>query len=353
MTNRIALLGACLLVACGTTTETVTVPGECADATAADVLSGDGTVVDDSSASDSGAPGTDTGSPSTDTGVASTDTGAPPFDSGMMADASPGCSIKTGGDLCNKINKFTGTQVVDAIGDEFCDVPATIFQVKKGVTRDGSLPGPVTDVVSARVAWDAKGIHAHFHVDDPVIVRQPIYIGPDALHFFIGGDTPTYGKFDGNTYDDGFVQIDLSPPSTTGMTILKHFTGGFPAMAEMWFWSPTSTSGGYFSQVTAPAQWAARLVSGGWEAELFVPWSVLGRTSAPTAGTTIAADLGASVCDDPGAWAADAKYPICGTPYSADTFLAIKPVSATSTCNGWGGLAPTCDDRTWCQPTLE
>ncbi|MGZ3451970.1 MAG: hypothetical protein ACXVEF_20335 [Polyangiales bacterium] len=326
--------------ACSKETEVQVVPGECADGTTSDVS------VDDSIAA------MDTGSPP-DTGVVASDT-ATSSDSGADsgADSSSGCAIKTGGDLCTTIPKFTGTQVVDAIGDEFCDVPATVFQVKKGVVPAGARAvGPVPDTVSARIAWDTLGIHAHFHVEDPYLLHYPAnsgqYVGPDAIQLFLGGETPTFGTFDGNLYDDGFVGIQISPATTNGPKF-KNMPSGMPASADYLYWRHP---GNFWSPLIAPVQWSTRTIAGGYEAEVFVPWSVLGRSSAPSSGTSIAADLGMWTCNDPDAWAT-LPYLNCADAYYGVSYLAIKPPPGASTCDV-DPVSPLCDDRTWCVPKLE
>ena len=64
-------------------------------------------------------------------------------------DAAPPCAITIGGDLRTSIPRFgLKPQVVDGIGDEFCDVPATRWVATAGAMMDPTPPpsgvGPST-----------------------------------------------------------------------------------------------------------------------------------------------------------------------------------------------------------------
>jgi hypothetical protein len=270
------------------------------------------------------------------------------------------CPIKTGGSLCASVPKYTGTQVVDGVDDDFCDVTATVFELRKGATFFGQAPPTVLDVMTARVAWDAAGIHAHFHVDDPVLVRDSrsdSWAGPDYIELDIGGTFPLVGFYDGEQRDRGLMNIFMNPESA--LTPIKGFTGAVPAQATMGFVFP---QGGNYGLERTPltdlAKWAYRTVAGGYEFELFLPWALLGRATPPASGTTIALDLGFGTNNDPNYWSFWPSAPQLGTPgTSGQTFLAIRPLPSGTTTS-CAPLQPTnalpwCDDRTWCQPTLE
>ena len=262
------------------------------------------------------------------------------------------CPIVPTGALCTSIPRYTGTQVVDGNGDDFCGVPATVLALKNGVTLDGNAPPPVPDVLTARVAWDAAGIHAHFHVDDAEILSG------DEIAFEIGGDFPLAGYFDGVSTDVGLLSIGMGV-GTTGT--VHGFTATIPPSVSMGFQgrqitcvpSPcTSTPKAlvsYGQPLVGPAQWAYRTVSGGYEFELLLPWSVLGRSTPPAPGTVVAADL--------------ALY-ATSSRLSTSSWLAIKPLpsGASTPCPSSTRLInqtpttfadPNCDDRGWCAPSLE
>src|SRR5260221_12127705 len=94
-----------------------------------DFLSTSGGVVDAGDAGDAGDTGIDGGQP---------------------------CPILTGGDVCTTIPKFTAKQqVLDGIGDEFCDIKATKFVVANGVETDPSPPPPGIETVAwIRAGWN-------------------------------------------------------------------------------------------------------------------------------------------------------------------------------------------------------
>jgi hypothetical protein len=265
------------------------------------------------------------------------------------------CSVKTGGSLCTSVPKFAGAQVLDAIADEFCDVPATVFELRRGVTFFHQPPPTVPDVMTARIAWDNDGIHAHFHVDDPLLVRDFRYssaAGPDYVELDIGGAAPLSGYYDGETYDVGLMNVFLSPEST--LTPIKGFTGPVPAQAAMGFYSQQHAV--ERNPLTDTAKWAYRTVSGGYEFELFLRWNLLGRSSPPASGTAIALDLGFGTQNNPNYWAWWPSVEETGSAmYAGQTFLAVNSPGATTTCvsSTADNANPWCDDRTWCHPTLE
>src|SRR5579859_6409813 len=77
--------------------------------------------------------------------------GATPTDAAADNDSETGapCPILTGGDVCTSIPKLTAKQqVLDGVGDEFCDIKATKFVVANGVETDPSPPPPGIDTVA-------------------------------------------------------------------------------------------------------------------------------------------------------------------------------------------------------------
>jgi hypothetical protein len=250
--------------------------------------------------------------------------------------------------LCTKIPKYTGTQVVDGRDDDFCDIPATILALKNGVTLDGTRPPQVPDALTARVAWDAVGIHAHLHVDDMDILAG------DRIEFDIGGDFPSAGYFDGVSTDVGLTSLSMAAgssltvhkfPVTLPPVVFMNYQGRQTTCVPSPCTSPPKALLSFAQPLVGPAQWAYRVVPGGYEFEVLMPWIVLGRSTPPTSGTDIAADLGLMS-------------------NGARSWLAINPLTpgASSQCEAHtvvtdGGSVtradPGCDDRGWCSPTLE
>ena len=280
---------------------------------------------------------------------------------GAAALSAAPCPIRTGGSLCTSVPRYTGVQAVDGVGDDFCDVTATVFALRNGVAPFGQQAPAVPDVLTARLAWDSAGIHAHFHAEDPVLVRDfrlsSSWAGPDYIELDIGGTFPLTGFYDGEQRDRGFLNVFMNPEST--LTPIKGFTGAVPAQATMGFVFPQGSSYGLERiPLTDIAKWAYRTVAGGYEFELLLPWALLGRSAAPAPGTVISLDLGFGTNNDPDYWKFWPASPQVTTPGTAgQSFLAIRPLpSGTSTScapHQPGNAFPWCDDRTWCQPTLE
>lgn len=289
----------------------------------------------------------------TDAGGAATGGAATCGTGGSAGAGTANCTIKTGGDACSSIPKFSGVQAVDAFGDDLCDVPATVFELKKGKTINGPLPNLPT-ALKARIAWDEQGIHAHFHVDDPklIAISRTDSWGPDYVELDIGGSEPFSGYFDGKTRDKGFSNIFLTPQGS--VTPIPGFTSSGPARASMRFnWEVSA------GPIPMPrgVPWAFRVVSGGYEFELLLPWKILGRAQPPVAGDAIALNLGLGSSDDPAFWS---WWPSESTPTSTPGLNGLSwykinalPAGTTSTCNSAFSPYPWCDDRTWCSPTLE
>ena len=280
---------------------------------------------------------------------------------GAAALSAATCPIKTGGSLCASVPKYTGMQVVDGLDDDFCDVTATVFELRNGAVPFGGPPPIVRDVLTARVAWDSAGIHAHFHAEDPVLVRDfrlgSSWAGPDYIELDIGGTFPLTGFYDGEQRDPGFLNVFFNPESA--LTPIKGFTGAVPAQATMGYVFPQGSNYGIERiPLTDVAPWAYRTVTGGYEFEVLLPWALLGRSVPPAPGTVISLDLGFGTNNDPDYWKFWPASPQLGTPGTAgQSFLAIKPLlNGTSTsCAPLqpGNAYPWCDNRTWCQPTLE
>jgi hypothetical protein len=329
-----ALMLTLLTAGCGgsETEKIVEVPGACDSSTATtDATTSDTTATADTS------PTTDGPTPET-----------PAMDTG------PGCPIKDGGDMCATIPKFTGTQNVDGIGDEFCDVPSTVLRVNGGVPLYPTfMPAPLSTKVRARLAWSATGLHGHFHVDDSVVVSSSYDNNWDGVHLFLGGELPFYGAFDGDKSDTG-LWLFMAPPGPKAG--LPRFTGGTGAFAQVGYCILESGvmpgTGAKCNPrrfpLVEPGKFAGRIVEGGYELEVMLPWSVLGRASAPSKGDSIAADLGLAACDDP---AATAWSNVCSDAKRGIVVLQRNDIPGSTSC--LSGSNPTCDARTWCRPTLE
>jgi hypothetical protein len=229
----------------------------------------------------------------------------------ISSDAPTNCAAPTG-DPCHAIPRFTGTQVVDGAGDEFCSIPAFVMTVKNAgfVHPAGAMSDTSRAIV--RIGWSPEALHAHVHVDDPkILVASTIYDG-DNVQFFIAGDKPSVGNFSGA--DDGSAnQVLIAPPATP--------TGAGKSSTH--YGSPTF-------------QFAARMVAGGYEIELRWPWNGIATPAA--VGKIIGLDLLVGVKNTPSNVTTDFEYEL------------YRRASASTTCTGDAQL--WCDDLLWCTPTL-
>lgn len=242
------------------------------------------------------------------------------------------CAIKTGASLCTSIPKFSGIQVVDGSGSDFCDVPANVFAVKDGVIPGGAPP-KLPNVAKARVAWDGAGIHAHVHVDAPYIRSD------DAVELDIGGGVAFAGGFNGVTSDAssdlGFVHIEMGVHT---VSTFGDLSSDEPAVAWVTYVKSRTNYGEYTQPLVDPGKFAYRDVPGGYEVELFLPWVLLNRSVAPSSGTAISIAHGLR--------AANAQV-------NTYAWQAIAPTTGPGPCGANAAPTPDCDDRTWCNPTLE
>ena len=218
---------------------------------------------------------------------------------------------------------FTASpQIIDGKDDDFCGVPAMVFALDNAAVLDA--PGvSFPEVVTARIGWDQAGLHVHVHVDDPSLVPSstPDLWEGDAVELFIAGTSSLTGHFDG-TDDGGAIQIVVSAP-----------TADIPSKASYDY-----AGNGMLDLPYDPSLSAGRVVPGGYEVEVSVPWSSLKDMLAP--GSAIGFDLALDVIDNPAAASREQQG-----------LMGFRTVAETSCVNT--APHPSCDDRTWCLPTLE
>lgn len=242
------------------------------------------------------------------------------------ADATSTCSILSGGDVCSSIPRLAKTPVLDGVGDEYCDVPATKLVVANGVLASKKpAPSDVDSIAYVRAAWTSDALWIHVRVEQSTIVApapsDQLYWG-DAIELYVSGTNALHGPFDGDTKDPGALHYLIAPGD--GTTAPRGITSG---------------AGSVLGSFTS---FASRLVTGGYEIEVELLWSQL--RGVPTKGATIGFDFGVDVRKSPS---------ITGGPYF-QSFLAFLPDSTHAGCPSTipEGI-PACDDLTWCRPTLE
>lgn len=316
-----------LLLACGSVACSLQRGGTASDVVLDHVDTGiDSSVADTFVAIDTAVP-EDSTAPDT-TAVDSASDDGPEADVATEADAPATCKApKAGLDPCTSIPLYeplaTG-QILDGKADDFCDLPFVDFDNTKGAIKvPDPVPGGANTVTKIRVAWSSYGLHAHFGVKDdkPLVYAGTdgaLFLG-DSVEIYLAGTDALTGTYDGSTSDKGAVQIVIAPPDATTPTRATYFYMGAANG------SPPSD------------RWAARVVTGGYEIEVRIPWADLFATGV-VAGRKIALTI-----------ATNNKYDATKT-HAFSTFQVKSPYPTPSTCSG--SVQAFCDDRIWCTPTL-
>lgn len=227
--------------------------------------------------------------------------------------------------LCSKLQQFTGTQRVDGADEEFCNLPAAVFFAAMG--QGASVvpaPASVNARVIARAGADAMGFHAHIHVDEtPVTVPTSSLSLGDSIELYVSASSAMNGLFGYEHGADPGVEIVASANA-----------------AEL------LTKAGRFVPALGPELFAGRLVPGGYEVELFLPWPLMdGDAGAPRIGSGIALELGINV-HLTGDGGSDAGH------FQSYYHLTKQDAGLTgTTCPG--PILPFCDDRSWCRAFLQ
>jgi hypothetical protein len=237
------------------------------------------------------------------------------------------CPISTGANACAGIPHFKGTQTVDGRGDEFCDFIATAFDVSHGEMLQGDAGGTNTQAL-VRVGWSDVGLHFHARVMQarvaPPMGGSQIFQG-DTVEVFASASSSLDGGY-GPGQDPALQALVAAPVE------------GQPPVSEQ----ATSATGA--TVALDPTQCAARLVPGGYEVELALPWSVIaGRAIVPPpAGSRIGFDVLVDVqgLDGMRLFQSYLSYNLPPSPSPCPTPLASTPEAF-------------CDDRTWCTPILD
>jgi|SoiMethySBSTD1v2_1073268.scaffolds.fasta_scaffold09616_8 cellulose/xylan binding protein with CBM9 domain len=246
------------------------------------------------------------------------------------ADAGP-CRIKVGNDACETVPRFKAlAQIVDGIGDEFCDIPAMEFDVNECPTLLPAEPPDLPEHVFLRIAWSPDAFHLHVKVVDPNVVVNPqsgsLWNG-DAVEIYIAGASGDglTGQYNG-TNDGGAIQIVLGPPGS-----------GHGVRGQAFF----NYSGQHTSTSINPSTYAGRLVPDGYELELRFPWVAFADPAVP--GARIAFDIAIGAQQNPDAGGRQLQCIISNVFVDGKSACGYQPGTPAQ---------PWCDDRTWCQPRL-
>ena len=230
-------------------------------------------------------------------------------------------------DLCASLAAFTGVQIVDGADDDLAALPIRTFNAAD-LKAVGSVAGDLLDV-DARVGWSSLGLHAFFHVHyetGHVMVptgSEPLFFG-DGMELFFKADANLTGRYTASR-DVGARQLIVVPPA------------GSAPMRSSAFYDEGHTDLGPVD----PSWLVARSAADGYVVELQLPWSAIGGSVAPTAGARIGFDF-----------AVDYRARVGATNPQYQLLLALKSVPDLSAGCFGDVAAPSCDDRTWCAPTL-
>jgi hypothetical protein len=265
-----------------------------------------------------------------DGGVPPSDGSNPSIDGGNPSSDTPilGCTTETA-TPCTALPKFIGTQTVDGIGDDMCQVPSFTFDKAHAakVNNYNNIPDSQFESVLARVAWSDAGLHAFFDVTDASVqsvntvvdANQALaksYLG-DSIEIFITSNNTLTGL----TGTDA-TSIQVIVPATGPAVSVKTDSSGAG--------TPTALPAGQFKQTKT---------SGGYAIEILLPWP----GGAAAGGSQVRFDLALN--------SADATFGTVDDMRDAQMIFYVGTVSGTSTCGG--DQAPYCDDRLWCATTLQ
>jgi hypothetical protein len=246
------------------------------------------------------------------------DTGhdAPIYDAPPVGPAPTSC---TGGGApraaCSTLEGGMPGFVLDGKGDDFCSVGPRNWSAKSSplILPSGATP---PETVSVRAAVDSYGFRVFVQVlNDPDIIpsRSSDLLDGDAVEIYLRGHR---ASLDGQSTDEAMVVV-VSPPSVDGGT------------------SPRAAIYQNDVQAGAYSTFAAVIVEGGYQVELYAPWSAV--PDQPAVGDTVGFDVAIDVADDPSTGTRQAR-----------SFMARETPSMSMGTLCMTTYGPWCDDRAMC-----
>lgn len=244
-----------------------------------------------------------------------------------LGDAGSGsCGGGTTADPCKSgIPKLTGAQTLDGKGTEMCSLPYFVFNAQNAAKVIGSGGQPET--VIARVAWSEAGFHAFIEVQDTSVqtvnmsdasqATNKAYLGDSVELYFSSNNNLT-----GLTSKDSNALHLIIPANGPAVSVKDTGSSGTPSAL------PSS-------------QYVQAATSTGYAIEAVIPWP----GTAPTSGTAIRFDLALN--------SADKNFSGVDNMRDAQYIYYVGQPSGSSTCQTSDGTVPWCDDRVWCQATVQ
>lgn len=227
---------------------------------------------------------------------------------------------------CTEIPAFTGTQTVDAKGDDFCSVPAFEFSFANaaGVNNNKVTTGSTADYAQyavARVAWSTDAIHAFIEV-----YADPVRANSDASRLWDGDSVEL------------MLTTNNNPPGLTSednqaIHVIANYAKG--ALVK------SNGESGTATEITDSSQLAVGFSDNGYVIELKLPWP----GTAPVSGAAVRFNMALNVdteAVDPDVWGRDAQ-----------AVLAMATLSGPTTCSVTDNPTPFCDERLWCATKLK
>jgi hypothetical protein len=275
--------------------------------------------------------------PCTARGAVATCGGTPIRDGGVPdgavspRDAGAGsCSGGATADPCKSgLPKFTGSQAVDGNGSDLCSLPYFVLNAQNAakVINSNNVPTSQFETATARVGWDAAGLHAYIDVQDgsvqtanmvdPSQATAKAYQG-DSIELFFSSDANVTGM---TSKDSNTIHL-IIPANGPAVTV--------------------KDSGGSGTQTALPtAQYAQASTTTGYAIEVSIPWP----GSAPSAGGAIRFDMALN--------SADKNFTGIDKMRDGQLMYFVGAVNGSTTCQGSDGTVPWCDNRTWCQTTVQ
>lgn len=268
---------------------------------------------------------TDTGTSSTG-GVSSTGGSSSTGGTSSTGGDPTGCTM--GASPCTSIPQFTGNQVVDGLGTEFCSYPGfelSFGNAAKVLEYNGNFGAEsYTERAIVRVTWSGHHLRAFIRVYDKEIVPASSFDeiwNADGIELMITSDTSVTGS---TAVDASALRVIVSP----GVGNAK----GFGAVAK--------TTGTTATHAALPAnEFATVQDAEGYSVELNL-------TFTPNNATVSSGDR---VYFDFALNAADANTG--NNPRDAQAIYYLGTAPSTSPCGS--DVLPYCDDRVWCQTTFQ
>jgi hypothetical protein len=235
--------------------------------------------------------------------------------------------VGTTGKPCTALPPFSGTQTVDANGDEFCYVPAFVLAFDSTAGKINPATGEAATATyperaTFRIGWSATSVHAYIEVKDPDV-------NPNANAWEIWNG-------------DGVEFMISTSREVTGLTSADANTLHVIANSKIGVTVKASGNSGAHTEITDPTAFKAVATATGYVVEVKLPWP---SNATMASGTQVYFDAAINSAR---------KNTDGGAPRVAQALLFQGTTPASTSCTGTGNdIAPFCDDRLWCPTQMQ